>query len=201
MKETHPLQWPLGLPRTAIKDREARAAWKKTERQSLEVLDMELKRFGALAWTLTRKDPSDIRTAPDSSVAILISRPTEDDFSWQQVLGISNPAPTVEEIESAFRRLASQHHPDRGGDIETFHVLSRHKRAALAYVNRMSGVAHDYVMPCDKFKETRWNVMALAHTVRSLRQMERDGTSRLLERALEGFKPALTEGARVATVA
>jgi hypothetical protein len=187
MKQTYPLVWPEGWPRTLIKDRETRTAWKKTENQALDTLETELKRFGVLSATVTRKDPHDIRTSPDPSVAIHFARKSEDDFSWQGALGISNPAPTIEEIESAFRRLASQHHPDRGGDIETFHALSRHKKSALSYVNRLSGSSYDYVIACDKFKEARWNITAICHTIHSLRQMERDGTSRLLERAMQGF--------------
>jgi hypothetical protein len=197
MRETSPLQWPDGWPRTAIKDREARPAWKKTERQAIDTLEVELKRFGVLAVSITRKDPADIRTAPDPSVAVQFSRKRDDDFSWQGALGISNPAPSLDEIETAFRQLASKHHPDKGGDIETFHALSRHKKAAIAYVMRLSGAAHDYVIACDKFKEARWNITAICHTIHSLRQMERDGTSRLLERAMEGFRPALTEGSNV----
>jgi hypothetical protein len=187
MREVYPLQWPEGWPRTAIKDREARPAWKKSERQAVDVLEVELRRFGVLGCQITRKDPQDIRTAPDPSVAVQFSRKRDDDFEWQGALGITNPAPSIDEIESAFRRLASQHHPDRGGDIETFHALTKHKKNAIAYVNRLSGLSHEYVIACDKFKEARWNVTAIGHTIRSLRQMERDGTSQLLERAMKGF--------------
>jgi len=193
LRESFPLQWPEGWPRTPIKDRESRTAWKKNERQAIDTLEIELKRFGIIACSVTRKDPTDIRTAPDPSIAVLFSRKREDDFTWQSALGIANPAPSLEEIETAFRKLAAQHHPDRGGDIETFHALSRHKKSAIAYVNRLSGASHDYVIACDKFREARWNLTAIAHTVRSLRQMDRDGTSRLLERAMKGFA-ALTEG-------
>ena len=201
LRETYPLQWPSGQPRTPIKDREVRKAWKKTERQAADQLETELKRFGVLASTITRKDPSDIRTAPDPSIALYFSRPKDEDFNWQHALGITNPAPTVEEIEQAFRRLAAQHHPDRGGDIEIFRALSEHKKNALSFVNRMSGAAHDYAIACDKFTEARWNIAAIAHTIHSFRQMERDGTSRILEQAMEGFRPALKEGINVAASA
>src|SRR5208282_6080245 len=107
------------------------------------------------------------------------SRKREDDFAWQGALGITNPAPSLDEIDDAFKRLAMKHHPDRGGDIETFHALTKHKKAAVAYVTRLSGASHDFVIACDKFKEARWNITAICHTVHSLRQMERDGTSRL----------------------
>lgn len=198
MKESYPLSWPDGWPRTLIGDRESRSAWKKTERQAIEMLELELKRFNTLASTLTRKDPQDFRTAPDPSIAIHFSRKREDDFSWQGALGISNPAPTIEEIDSAFRKLAQRYHPDnqQTGDHETYIALSRHKKNAVAYVNRLSGSSSDYVIACDKFKESRWNIVAISHTIHSLRQMERDGTSKLLERALVGFS-ALPERASV----
>jgi hypothetical protein len=197
MRESYPLQWPEGWPRTALKDREERPVWKKSESQALEILAVELKRFGVLSAQVTRKDPHDIRTAADPSVAVLFSRKRDDDFSWQGALRISNPAPSLEEIETAFRKLASQFHPDKpGGDDETFIALSKHKKNAIAYVNRLSGSAHDYVIACDKFRQANWNITAISHTIRSLRQMERDGTSRLLERALTGFA-ALPEGNHV----
>ena len=199
MKESHPLRWPDGIPRTPLNQRTTRPAWKKTERQAMEVLDTELRRFGVLTWVLSRKDPSDFRTAPDPSVSLEFSRKRDDDFSWQSALGISNPAPSLDEIETAFRRLAQKYHPDNQttGDAETYLALDRHKKNAIAYVNRLSGVAHDYSIACDKFSETRWNITAIANTIRSFRQMERDGTSRILERAMQGFASQLTEGSRV----
>jgi hypothetical protein len=145
---------------------------------------------------VTRQDPHDVRSAPDPSVTVWFSRSKADDFSWQSALGISNPAPSMDEINTAFRKLATKHHPDNiargsGGDLEIFHALSKHKDKAVAFVNRTSGLANEFVIACDKFEEARWNLAAIAHTIRSFRQMERDGTSRILEQAMEGFKPAL----------
>lgn len=196
MKETYPLKWPEGWPRTMLKDREDKKAWKKSEHEAIEILELELHRFEVISSVLTRKDPSDIRTAKDPSVCVQFSRRHEDDFSWQSALGLSSPTPTLDEIDSAFRKLAAHHHPDRGGDVQTFIALNEHKKNAVAYVNRLSGAAHEYAIACDKYSESRWNITAICHTIRSLRQMERDGTSRLLERAMEGFK-ALTEGSAV----
>jgi len=201
MKEIYPLQWPEGWPRTSLSDREARPAWKKTERQAIEALELELKRFGAIAPVISRRDPQDFRTAPDPSIAVWFSRKREEeDFSWQTALGIDNPAPTIDEIEAAFKRKALPYHPDKGGDIETWHALDKHKKNAIAYVNQMSGKSRDFCIPCDTFKESRWNINAIRMTVHSLRQMERDGTSGLLERAMKGFA-ALPEnvGPREAT--
>jgi hypothetical protein len=187
MKETHPLLWPQGWPRTRIADREARAAWKKTERQSIEALELELKRFAVLSATLTRKDPSDFRGPSDPSISVSFSRKREDDFSWQDALGIHDPAPSIEEITAVYRKLVAQYHPDQGGDVEMFRALTTHKNNALAYVNRLSGQTHEYAIACDKFKEARWNITAIRLTVHSLRQIERDGTSALLQQAMKGF--------------
>ena len=198
MREKHPLDWPIGQPRTPLRDRDRRNAWKKTERQAIEVLDKELKMFGTLGAVISRKDPSDIRTAPDPSIVVRFSRQREDDFSWQSALGISNPAPSLDEIDAAFRKLAAPHHPDRGGDMEIFMALSKHKKNAIAFVSRLAGATHEFAIACDKFEDARWNITAIANTIRSFRQMERDGTSRILEQAMEGFKPALTEGVHVA---
>ena len=43
---------------------------------------------------------------------------------WSDVLGLSETAGR-DEIESAYRRLRSQHHPDRGGDAEQFHRITK----------------------------------------------------------------------------
>jgi hypothetical protein len=189
MREAFPLLWPDGWPRTRIQDRESRVGWKKTEKQYIEALELELKRFGGIAPVITRKDPNDFRTATDPSVAVHFSRKREDDFGWQTALGIDNPVPTLDEIEKAFRQRAAKYHPDNKttGDLDTYLALDRHKKNAIAYVNRMSGNSPDYVIACDKFKEARWNINAIRMTIHSLRQMERDGTSRLVERAMIGF--------------
>jgi hypothetical protein len=201
LKETYPLAWPEGWPRTRIQDREARPAWKKTERQSIDALELELKRFGAVAPVITRRDPQDFRTAPDPSIAVWFSRrPEEEDFSWQTALGIDNPAPTIDEIKNAFKLKAAPYHPDRGGDVETWHALNKHMQNAMAYVNQMSGKSRDFCIPCDNFKESRWNINAIRMTLHSLRQMERDGTSGLLERAMKGFAAALPEKGVTANV-
>lgn len=202
MKEIYPLAWPEGWPRTPLQNRESRPAWKKTERQAVDALEVELKRFGAVAPVITRRDPDDLRSAPDPSIAVWFSRRKgEEDFSWQHALGIENPAPTIEEIKEAFTRKAAPFHPDKGGDVETWHALDKHKRNALAYVNRLSGASRDFCVPCDNFKESRWNINAIRMTIHSLRQMERDGTSGLLERAMKGFAALPQEASNVHAVA
>lgn len=43
---------------------------------------------------------------------------------WRDVLGVDDNASRAE-IEAAYRRLRSQHHPDRGGDAERFHQIQQ----------------------------------------------------------------------------
>jgi hypothetical protein len=189
MKESYPLQWPDGVPRTRIKDRKIRKVWKKTERQSIESLDDELETFGAISAVLTRKDPDDKMSAPDPSVALYFARKCEDDLSWQDALGIDNPAPTADEVREAFNRVALRYHPDKlTRDIERYLAYDKHKQNALAYVNRLSGNTPDYVITCDVYSEAKWNITAIRMTLRSFRQMERDGASTLMQQAMGAFK-------------
>jgi curved DNA-binding protein CbpA len=78
-----------------------------------------------------------------------------------RVLGLSQDA-SAEDIRSAFRRLAKQHHPDQGGDAEAFkliqrayHVLSDETRRAAydatyidgaALLDEVRGTAAEYVV-------------------------------------------------------
>jgi hypothetical protein len=43
---------------------------------------------------------------------------------WSDVLGVPENASRAD-IEAAYRRLRSQHHPDRGGDAERFHEIQK----------------------------------------------------------------------------
>jgi hypothetical protein len=198
MDEKYPIQWPEDFRRTMLKDRRERKQWKNTERQAIQALDLELKRFGAINPVITRRDPNDVVAPPDPSVAVWFSRKREDeDFSWQTALGIENPAPTRAEIETAFKRVAMKYHPDNqsgSADPAMYIKFDEHKRNALAYINRLTGSTRDFCIPCDNFKEAKWNITAIRMTIHSLRQMERDGTSGLVERAMKGFTAALPVG-------
>lgn len=43
--------------------------------------------------------------------------------AWREILKISTPKPTEDEVESAFRTLVKVHHPDAGGNADKFHQL------------------------------------------------------------------------------
>jgi curved DNA-binding protein CbpA len=43
-------------------------------------------------------------------------------MSYYDILGVSKSA-TQEEIKKAYRKLASQHHPDKGGDTAKFQEI------------------------------------------------------------------------------
>lgn len=52
--------------------------------------------------------------------------------AWCGVLGLRIPC-TVDDVKAAYRRLAFDSHPDRGGDAAVFRSVDRAYRAALAY--------------------------------------------------------------------
>lgn len=136
----------------------------------------------------------------DPGVAVYFSRPpAEDDFSWQEVLGISVPDPSLDVIEKAYRDKARQTHPDMGGeDVELFKQVNEAKKRAVAWVTGDYGREHEMVIECDKYKEIRLNMKAIAVALHSLRRIEDCGASSLLERAFKGFE-AITEKASVAS--
>ena len=55
-------------------------------------------------------------------------------------------------------------------------------------MNRLSGNTPDYVITCDVYSEAKWNITAIRMTLRSFRQMERDGASTLMQQAMGAFK-------------
>src|SRR5439155_23390873 len=112
----------------------------------------------------------------DVGVAIYFSRELKEDFKWQDALSIHDPAPTDEQIQSAYKRLIAQHHPDRGGDLEMFRALTQHRDNALRWSHR-STAKPEHVIACDVFKEVRLNLAAIAFTMKAMRQIDRCGTS------------------------
>jgi hypothetical protein len=199
MKEAYPLAWPENWIRTRIQDREKRGAWKRTLLQYKSDLEKELNRMNARSVVITtnvRPETFGARSPEprDPGVAVYFSRPpAEDDFSWQEVLGINSPDPTLDEIDKAFIRLSKLHHPDRGGDLEMYKAINDARARAKAWVTGDYGREHEQVIACDKYTEVRLNLAALRVAIAALRRIDECGASGIMERAFKGFS-ALTEG-------
>jgi len=183
------------------------SAWKRTANQYREALAQELRRMGSPSFVISSHVPLNQRGAMtpgveplDVGVAVYFSRKIEEDFAWQDALGIHDPAPTEDQINSAFRRLAQQHHPDRGGDLAMFQALSKHRDNAIRWVTRNTNQQFDYVIAADQFREVRLNMAAIVNTLKAIRQIERCGTSSLLERAFKGFSALPAYAGREETV-
>lgn len=194
MKESTPLKWPEGWPRTRPQDQKKQSQWKKPYSFYLDKLEEELKRMGTVSSQVTSNGSGD----RDPGVAVWFSRTRKEDFSWQDALEIRNPYPNANEIDSAYRRLAQRYHPDnrQTGDVAMFHKIADARARAMDWVNRKDGTSFDYAIACDTFEELRLNVAALWQSIKHIRGLERCGTSALLEKSFEGFKQ-LTEGKHV----
>lgn len=205
MKEAYPLSWPEGWIRTRIQDRKSQAAWKKSANESRDALIKELERMGVESMLISTNIPTKFTGAlqvtqepRDPGVAVYFSRKLKEDYSWQDILGINDPAPSLDMIDRAYREKARLHHPDSGGDLETFKMITAARDRAKAWVNMRENQEHQYVIPCDTFKEVRWNINAIRMTISYIRGLERCGTSGLIERAFKGFE-AITEKASAQT--
>jgi hypothetical protein len=183
-----PLKWAEGWDRVPIGDRREMKAWKKPFAYYREALVQQLERIGASEVVISYNQGDDARRDP--GVAVYFSKPMQEDYSWQMGLGIDNPAPTLQEIDEAYRKKALAHHPDRGGDVEIFKRLGKYREQAKAWVLGKSG-DHEFVLPCDRFKEPRWNLNALRLGVAALRRLEEYGLPGMLERTFRGFRVAL----------
>lgn len=205
MKESYPLSWPEGWIRTRIQDRKAQAAWKKSANEARDGLIKELERMGVESMLISTNIPTKfsgalqtVQEPRDPGVAVYFSRKLKEDYTWQDILGINDPAPSLDVIDRAYREKARLHHPDSGGDLETFKMITAARDRAKAWVNMRENQDHQYVIACDQFKEVRHNITAIRLTIAAIRQMERCGTSSLLERAFKGFE-AITEKSSVAS--
>ena len=67
-----------------------------------------------------------------------------------------------------------------------FQTITQARDNALRWINRNTQ-PYDYVIACDEFQQVRLNMAAIVLTIRAIRQIERCGTSTLLERAFKGF--------------
>lgn len=192
-KEAYPLSWPEDWPRTRPQDQRTMASWKRKANEYREELAKELDRIKAPLAVISTNVPLNVRgqmamgvEPRDVGVAIYFSKPWKEDFRWQDALSLHDPAPTEDQINAAYRRLASQHHPDKGGDIEMFRALTQHRDNAVRWATR-STARPDLVIACDLFREVRLNLAAIAFTLKAIRQIERCGTTSLLERSFKGF--------------
>jgi len=194
-RESFPLAWPQGWTRTRPQDRRPMNAWKRTGNQYRDEIVKELGRIEAPSYVITSNVPLTARESMtrgldpiDVGVAIYFSRKVKEDFAWQDALDLHDPAPTVEQINAAFRRLAALYHPDTpNGDLAMFQAATRHRDNALRWVNRKTDQNFDYVIANDQFKEVRLNMAAIALSLKALRQLDRCGSTGLLERAFKGF--------------
>jgi hypothetical protein len=193
-KEAFPLSWPEDWPRTRPQDRRPMASWKRTANQYREALATELARMQSPSAVISTNVPLNLRGAMtpgveplDVGVAVYFARKLKEDFSWQDALELHDPAPTEQQVTEAYRRLAQQYHPDKGGDIAMFQSITKHRDNALRWINRRTNQQFDYVIAADQFLEVRLNLAAIVNTLKAIRQIERCGTSSLLERAFKGF--------------
>lgn len=200
IEDQSPLKWPSGWERTRIQDRKANGGWKKTLRDYRAATVKELQRMGVAEIVISFNQG--ITERLDPGVAVYFSKSMRRDYSWQDALGLLTPAPTLQEIDNAFREKAMIHHPDRGGDIETFKKLQEHRERARAWVMGTEKHEHEYVIPCDRFTEVRLNLAAIRLALAAFRSLERVGVPSILERTFLGFRTAIaehaTEGADVA---
>jgi hypothetical protein len=182
------LRWPDGAERTRIKDRVGQGRWKESWTETRKRLALELERLGATSILITRHESESL----DSGVAVWFSR-AKQDFSWQQGLGFENPAPTVAEIDAAFRAKAMKYHPDnpQTGDPAMFKQFSEWRLAAKAWVTGTHNHAHEYVMAIDQYNEARLNLKALQMAFFYIRRLEDVGAPQILSQAIGAFRAKL----------
>jgi hypothetical protein len=158
------------------------------------MLSAELGKMGATSILVTRHE--DERLDPGVSVWFSL---TKEDFSWQQVLGLENPAPTLAEIDSAFRAKVKPCHPDNpnGGDVELYKRLVESRNAAKNWIVGTHAHRHEYVMAIDQYTEARLNLCALRLAFFYIRGLERVGAPAVLSQTLGAFRAKLTGGSNV----
>lgn len=191
--EESTLRWPDGCERTRIKERQNKAAWKFGWAKYREMLGDEMRRMGATSVLITRAQDERL----DSGVSVWFSMKKED-FSWQQGLGLDTPAPTLDQIESAFKERARACHPDRpGGDPEMFKRVTDWRNAAKAWVLGTHSHNHEFVMAIDQYAEARLNLCALRLAFFYIRRLEDVGAPGILTQTLGAFRAKLTGGSSV----
>lgn len=195
IEKQNPLKWPEGWQRTRIADRKKQGAWKKSFSQYVDAVAKELGRMGATEVLFTYNEAPSSRIDP--GVAVYFSKVSRENFDWQEALGIDSPAPTLDEIDTAYKSLALQCHPDRGPEseranrTEKFKLIGQHRANARAWVLGTHKSEHEYVIPIDQYDDTRLNLAAIRTTIQCFRTLERVGAPAVLEATFKGFKTAL----------
>jgi hypothetical protein len=197
----YPLAWPQNWPRTDIREQKDNNQWKKPlDWYFAEVLD-ELKRMKAPQFIIstnvrpvgTKLTNGSERGVRDPGVAVYFDRPKTEDFKWMTTLMLHG-IPTEDDIESAYRRLALPHHPDRGGDLALFQMYTEARDQGRKWLRQLNAPP-SFVIACDTFNDVRLNLAAMALSLKAIRQLERCGTSQLLERTFQGLQTLLPEQA------
>jgi hypothetical protein len=184
------LRWPEGWIRTLIELRKNDAHWKKPVGYYQDQVVRELTLMGATAVLITHGPASTERMDPGVSVWFSL---TKEDYSWQHLLGLP-PAPTLDEIDAAYREKAKPVHPDRqdGGDAEMFKRYGEARRRAKDWVLGTHTDRHEYVMALDRYTTVRSNLAGLSRAFASFRSLQKLGMPTILERVLDkAFKAAL----------
>lgn len=189
-----PLRWPEGQKRTRINQRDKRGQWKKPLFHYLSELEIELRKIKAVGVVVTGdRDAERI----DPGVAVYFSLPpAEATGDWQDILGIENPKPSVEEIDAKFKELRIRYSPDnqRTGNLEYYLRCEAASREAKAWATGDFGKRHARAIACDRYGEVRLNVKAIQVTIAALRRVEEAGAPGFLDRAFAGFAaPQLAE--------
>jgi hypothetical protein len=183
------LRWPDGCERTRIKDRKGQSAWKFTWGQYREMLQKELGLLGATSILICRSDKSDL----DPGVAVWFSMAKED-FSWQQGLGLETPAPTLEQIDAAYRIRAKRVHPDNQegtADPAAFKQFTEWRESARSWVKGTHKQRHEGVMAIDQYNDPRLNLCAIRLAFSHIRGLERVGAPAILKQTLSAFRAKL----------
>lgn len=195
VSDESPLKWPDGWPRTLIELRKTRPAWRKGVHEYRTTLVAELERLGATSANITFNTLDSARLDP--GVAVWFSMKKTNDFEWQAGLQLNNPAPTIEEIDRAYRTLVGPHHPDRinagsGGDLMMFKRLGEYRRQARAWVLGEQSQNFEHCIPCDTFGEVRLNLAGIRLALSYFRGLERVGVAAILERVMNSaFRASL----------
>lgn len=195
---TTPLQWAADWPQTRVQDRIDRKAWNKPAKQYVTALVRELSLMGATSVSISSNlqvggDGEWLPSQPtprNPSVTVYFTKPEVEDFTWQDVLRLTDPDVKPEDVENAYRELSKKFHPDNKltGDHALFVALADAKRKALGWIRGDHLTAKSFALACDRYTEVKWNIKGVQVMVAALRAVERSGASQLLDRTLKGFQ-------------